>query len=80
MTPAALLLGQNCTTSAGLEATDGWGEHQSSGNRNTKATILNLICFTSCLFSGCVGEAVVLLFVDLPLDSGDLFLLGGLEA
>ena len=32
------------------------------------------------LFSGCVGEAVVELFVDVPLDGGDLFLLGGLEA
>ena len=32
------------------------------------------------MFSGCVSEAVVELFVDVPLDGGDLFLLGGLEA
>ena len=28
------------------------------------------------LFSGCVGEAVAQMFVDVPLDGGDLFLLG----
>ena len=32
------------------------------------------------MFSGCVSEAVVELLVDVPLDGGDLFLLGGLEA
>ena len=32
------------------------------------------------MFSGCVSEAVVELPVDVPLDGGDLFLLGGLEA
>ena len=32
------------------------------------------------MFSGCVSEAVVELSVDVPLDGGDLFLLGGLEA
>ena len=43
------------------------------------------VCEVDCdkedsLFSGCVGEAVVKLLVDVPLDGGDLFLLGGLEA
>ena len=32
------------------------------------------------MFSGCISETVVLLFVDVPLDGGDLFLLGGLKA
>ena len=32
------------------------------------------------MFGGCVGEAVVELLVDVSLDGGDLFLLGGLEA
>ena len=32
------------------------------------------------MFSGCVGEVVVELLVDVSLDGGDLFLLGGLEA
>ena len=32
------------------------------------------------MFSGCVGEAVVELLVDVSLDGGDLFLLSGLEA
>ena len=32
------------------------------------------------MFSGCVDEAVVELLVDVSLDGGDLFLLGGLEA
>ena len=32
------------------------------------------------MFSGCVGEAIVELLVDVSLDGGDLFLLGGLEA
>ena len=32
------------------------------------------------MFSGCVGEAVVELPVDVSLDGGDLFLLSGLEA
>ena len=32
------------------------------------------------MFSGCVGEAVVELLVDVSLDGGDLFLLGGLKA
>ena len=29
------------------------------------------------MFSGCVGEAVVELLVDIPLNGGDLFLLSG---
>ena len=32
------------------------------------------------MFSGCVGEAVIELFVYVSLDGGDLFLLSGLEA
>ena len=32
------------------------------------------------MFSGCVGEAVVELFVDVSVDGGDLFLLSGFEA
>ena len=32
------------------------------------------------MFGGCVGEAVVELPVDVSLDGGDLFLLGGLKA
>ena len=32
------------------------------------------------MFSGYVSEAVVELLVDVPLDAGDLFLWGGLEA
>ena len=32
------------------------------------------------MFSGCLGEAVVELLVDVSLDGGDLFLLSGLEA
>ena len=32
------------------------------------------------MFSGCVGEAVVELLVDVSFDGGDLFLLSGLEA
>ena len=32
------------------------------------------------MFSGCVGEAVVELPVEVSLDGGDLFLLSGIEA
>ena len=35
---------------------------------------------TGVWFSGCVGEAVVELFVYVSLDGGDLFLLSGFEA
>ena len=33
------------------------------------------LCLEYGLFSGCVGEAVVELFVSVSLDGGDLFLL-----
>ena len=47
-TPAALLLGQNCTTSTAL-GTAGCGEHQSPGYRDAEAAILSLIRFTAGL-------------------------------
>ena len=96
MTPAALLLGQNCTTSAGFAAA-GCGSINLLANETRKqrssasyASLLGCmrcapVCEVDCerTIACSVGvsvKPVVELPVDVSLDGGDLFVLGGLKA
>ena len=93
MTPAALLLGQNCTTSAGLAAA-GCGsinllatETRKQRSSTSYASLLGCmrwapVCEVDCerriaCSVGVSVRPVVKLLMNVPLDGGDLFLLSG---